>query len=241
MHPTAVSPHLDRAKRHDAHLGFTTTAPMALVSTIACALLVCAPLVAARRQNKPLQALTKISASLAFILTAALHDAWHLGSFGRFVLAGLVLGAIGDTALLSNEKKPFMAGIGAFLLSHVAYVAAFIALTVSWTGAAASLLLLVPAAYLIRRWIGDNAGSLGAAVTAYVVDITTMVSCATGSLVHDVSPQRVTLLAAAFLFFVSDICVARERFVAQSFNNRLVGLPLYYAAQLLFAWSLAMA
>lgn len=45
-------------------------------------------------------------------------------------------------------------------------------------------------------------------------------------------------LLAAELFFLSDICVARSKFVVQSFLNPLFGLPLYYVAQLLFAASL---
>ena len=34
-----------------------------------------------------------------------------------------------------------------------------------------------------------------------------------------------------------DLFVARQRFVAEAFINRLIGLPLYYAGQLLIAWS----
>ena len=38
-------------------------------------------------------------------------------------------------------------------------------------------------------------------------------------------------------FFVSDLAVAREQFVSEGFVNKTWGLPLYYAAQLLFAVS----
>lgn len=43
------------------------------------------------------------------------------------------------------------------------------------------------------------------------------------------------LLAGAFLFFLSDLSVARERFVAPGFANKLWGLPFYYGGQLLLA------
>ena len=46
------------------------------------------------------------------------------------------------------------------------------------------------------------------------------------------------LLAGAALFFVSDLAVARDKFVGASFLNRAWGLPAYYAGQLLIAWSL---
>jgi hypothetical protein len=35
------------------------------------------------------------------------------------------------------------------------------------------------------------------------------------------------------LFYLSDLAVARQRFVHASFVNRAFGLPLYYAAQIL--------
>jgi hypothetical protein len=40
------------------------------------------------------------------------------------------------------------------------------------------------------------------------------------------------------MFTASDIAIVRNRFVAPGFVNRLWGLPLYYAAQLIIAWSI---
>ncbi|MFW6361887.1 MAG: lysoplasmalogenase family protein, partial [Spirochaetota bacterium] len=40
------------------------------------------------------------------------------------------------------------------------------------------------------------------------------------------------------LFFTSDIFVARNKFVADGFINRLLGLPLYYGGQFLLALSI---
>ncbi|MDD3992851.1 MAG: hypothetical protein PHV70_11955 [Desulfobacteraceae bacterium] len=36
---------------------------------------------------------------------------------------------------------------------------------------------------------------------------------------------------------MSDLFVARQRFVAPAFSNRLLGLPLYYIGQFLLAFS----
>ena len=44
------------------------------------------------------------------------------------------------------------------------------------------------------------------------------------------------LLLAAVVFFLSDLCVARDRFVSPGWENRAVGLPLYFGAQLLYGW-----
>ena len=48
------------------------------------------------------------------------------------------------------------------------------------------------------------------------------------------------MVAGAVLFAVSDISVARDQFVRPAFINRLWGLPLYYAAQLLLAGSVSL-
>src|SRR5258706_119486 len=45
----------------------------------------------------------------------------------------------------------------------------------------------------------------------------------------------------AGLFYLSDLCVARDRFVAPGFANGRVGLPLYYAAQLVLAHSVGVS
>ena len=70
-----------------------------------------------------------------------------------------------------------------------------------------------------------------AAVLAYIFVITTMVALSAGT----VAARGPLLAGAAVLFFASDLAVARHRFVERSSTNKVVGLPLYYAAQLLFA------
>jgi hypothetical protein len=42
----------------------------------------------------------------------------------------------------------------------------------------------------------------------------------------------------ATLFFASDLAVARERFLARDFTNKLYGLPAYYLGQLLIAYAI---
>jgi uncharacterized membrane protein YhhN len=47
-----------------------------------------------------------------------------------------------------------------------------------------------------------------------------------------------TVAAGAVLFYLSDLAVARHRFVKAEFLNRGIGLPLYYAGQVLIALSI---
>ena len=90
-------------------------------------------------------------------------------------------------------------------------------------------------AVIILRWLWPHLpDKLRLAVIAYVGAIFLMVVLAGGT-VTAVQPQ---LLGGAILFAVSDIFVARERFISSSVANRLWGLPLYYAAQLVFALSI---
>ena len=50
-------------------------------------------------------------------------------------------------------------------------------------------------------------------------------------------PQSARLAIGAVLFFISDLAVARGRFVADTFTNKAWGLPTYFGGQLLIAWS----
>ncbi|MDR9452217.1 MAG: lysoplasmalogenase family protein, partial [Acidimicrobiia bacterium] len=73
-------------------------------------------------------------------------------------------------------------------------------------------------------------------VVAYVVIISAMVATAVGATSAG-APGLVVVGAIAF--FISDLAVARDRFVAPGFGNRVWGLPLYYLGQILLAGSIA--
>jgi uncharacterized membrane protein YhhN len=87
----------------------------------------------------------------------------------------------------------------------------------------------------IHRWLSPSVrGKLRRPVQAYLVVISSMVAL---SLATAIAHGGFGLVLAATMFFLSDVLVAREKFVASAFANRLVGLSLYYVAQLLFATS----
>lgn len=48
------------------------------------------------------------------------------------------------------------------------------------------------------------------------------------------------VIAAAVMFAVSDIFVARDRFVSESPRNALIITPFYFGAQAIFALSIAL-
>jgi uncharacterized membrane protein YhhN len=176
------------------------------------------------------RAVGKCAASLGFLVHAAERGLVELAPHGPWMVAALVLSAVGDVALLGESRRAVLGGIAAFLLAHVAYGAAFVSLGVAPGWSVAAALPLAVGGGLVLRALWMRAGPLAPAVAAYVAVIGVMVALAAGVAAH----RGPGWLVAAVLFFVSDLFVARQRFVVRTSVNRLVGLPLYYAAQLAF-------
>jgi uncharacterized membrane protein YhhN len=186
------------------------------------------------RERPDLQLVPKMAASTGFILVALGGGALDT-SYGRMVVAALALSWLGDLFLVGRDRRAFLAGLVAFLLGHVAYVAAFAVRGIAWVAAAAAAVVLGAVAIAVGRWLWPHLpDEMRVPVLAYVAVITTMaaLSFATAGAEGDL---RIPVGATAF--FLSDVFVARDQFVARAVANRLWGLPLYYAGQLLLAWS----
>jgi uncharacterized membrane protein YhhN len=170
-------------------------------------------------------------ASVGFLAAAISADAART-PFGHAIIAGLVLSAVGDVMLLLHVSRAFMAGLGSFLLAHVAYAAAFVLSGVPLDALVLALCGLLPMAVAVGRWLLPHVKrNMRAPVLAYLVVITAMVALAAAC---SGKTGLWTLIAAA-AFYLSDLSVARDRFVQRAFVNRAWGLPVYYAAQLIFA------
>jgi len=170
--------------------------------------------------------------SCLFVLTA-LAAAPAFSTYAVVVVIGLVLCLVGDVCLAFPQQATFRAGLVAFLLGHVAYIVAFAAAAYPnwglWIAAAAAL----PISSLVYRRLQPFLGNMKTPVMAYIVVITVMLIAA-GGVFGDMQlamPGRFLVLNGAFSFYLSDIFVARQRFVQPSFWNRLIGLPLYYLGQ----------
>lgn len=206
---------------------------------VLCALCVVAMIAAEGSGNWAARAAAKAIASVAFVGQAVAAGAFAAGHPGQTVIAALILSVVGDLCLLSADKKVFLAGIGAFLLAHVLYIATFAQLGVDPVGAIAGIAGLgLVTGSLARRFVPAS-GALAPAVAAYVGVITVMGGMAVGCAVAAPSVPRVVLSVAAIAFMASDVCVARERFERAGLVNRAVGWVLYYGAQLLFAGVIA--
>ncbi len=214
------------------------------VSALACAVLIYGEY----RRNDAVRVGAKLVASAAFVaLGVVLYRRIEQPEFARYagtIVAGLVLGAIGDAALLGKSSKAFMGGLVAFLFGHLAYVVAvtFLVPPADWfsgTGAVAFAAPPIIAGAVALVWLWPHLGTMRLPVIAYVLTIVTMVVAALAVFRTLRTPLRAWLTFGAVLFFISDLAVARDKFVRKGFSNRAWGLPTYYAGQLMIAWSLA--
>lgn len=188
-------------------------------------------LVAELRGSRSWVVVAKPLASLAFVVAGAMLLPLPAKP-AVLLLVGLVLSFVGDVLLIPKGRKlTFLLGLGSFLCAHVAYAIAFVVRGVDGNGTLAGAAALVLAGVPLARWLFPHVhGGMKPAVAGYVVAITAMVALSIGCVAGG---APTTLAAGAALFYASDICVARERFVAKSLWNGVVGLPLYYVAQLL--------
>ena len=177
-------------------------------------------------------------ASAGFLLAALRAPEWVTPTGAAWLLlAGLALSALGDVLLVPRSKMAFIGGIGAFALAHVTYGAWFLG-----HGAATWLLAPVALAFLVIghrvwRWLDPHvSGAMRVPVRVYVALVSLMAACA---IAYGAGVSALALLPAigGVLFYLSDLAVARHRFVAPGFVNRAWGLPTYYLAQLLIAYA----
>ncbi|MDE1947355.1 MAG: lysoplasmalogenase [Burkholderiales bacterium] len=203
---------------------------------LGCALAVAGLLHAERHDRRRARAVFKLAASTAFVLLAlSLHAT--ASAYGQVVLLALALSWIGDACLLAERDAWFLAGLGAFLLAHIAFSAAFAFGASIAPALAAGALPIAVVGFFVLRWLWPRLDAFHRfAVGSYVLAILVMCTLA---LARSTAGGSWIVAAGAFAFAASDLSVARDRFVAPGFSNRAWGLPLYFAAQLLLAASVA--
>jgi len=173
--------------------------------------------------------------------TAALALAALASGATPWLTAGLALGALGDFALSRRGEGWFRAGLGAFLLGHLAYVALFVTWPLPASPAAPAILLaalLLAFCAVMARRLWTAAGPLRGPVMAYVAVIAAM------GLTSLVLPLPHPGQLAALLFIASDTALATELFLVPPAHPARRALPfavwpLYWLAQALFLASFA--
>jgi uncharacterized membrane protein YhhN len=196
-------------------------AALCLIAAIAFAIL---DWIAVAQENQPLEYLAKPAALAFLILYAALGPAtsWAL-------LAALVLSLLGDVYLMLPDAL-FPAGLLAFLLGHLAYIAAFHAAPVTrliWFVIVAGASL--PLALRILGAVREPPLRIGVGVYMAVISLMVASAIASGSL---------TASIGALLFFASDAMIALRRFVTRFNGDQLAVIVTYHLGQLLLVLAL---
>jgi uncharacterized membrane protein YhhN len=208
---------------------------------VAAAVVLFLLLIAEKRESRRGKLIFKPLLSALFVWTALLQPKPD-AAFAAWVLAGLGLSWVGDVLLIFKSRGLFLCGLVAFLLAHGCYASGFYQLGSMrlWVWAALAVVLITGA--VILRWFWPYLDGMCGPVAAYVTVISAMVggALAVGAAPAVAVPGRWVVPAGASLFYFSDICVARDQFVASKFSNRLLGLPPYYLAQFFFAVSIGL-
>jgi uncharacterized membrane protein YhhN len=204
-------------------------------AAIATGVMVCSLLLAEYRRSRLGVWFAKPLASLCFIAVACLGSAWDT-TYGRALVVALVLCALGDVLLIpASSPKWFLLGIGSFALGHLAYALGFITAGVALGASAVALVIMALVVLFTVRWLHPHLPpDMRVPVRVYMVVIAAMVAAAVGT---SVARGDLRIAAGAIAFAVSDVSVARDRFVRPSFANLVWGLPLYYLAQVILAFA----
>lgn len=160
----------------------------------------------------------------------------------NLIRLGLILSLAGDVFLLW-PKEGFLPGLVAFLLAHLAYIAAFcVPVRLAAKPGVFAAYALVAAAILYALWPGVP-GGLRAPVVAYVVCLATMAAQAfvwwrssLASQAADAPLARAAALGGA-LFMLSDSLLATNKFGVPLPLSSLWILLSYWLAQ----WCIASA
>lgn len=174
----------------------------------------------------------KMAASTVFVLFAVYLDALE-SVHGQALMVALLCSWVGDLLLLPGKGKWFLYGLVSFLLAHIAFALCFIQRGIDTgqlllPGVGVGLLVLV-----ISYWLLPHVEhEMKLPVLGYMAAIVVMVILAFAT--HHHLPNA-AIPVAACLFLVSDLFVARDRFVKKEAWNRIIGTPLYFGAQMIFA------
>jgi uncharacterized membrane protein YhhN len=165
--------------------------------------------IAVARDDKRLEYVCKPLTLAALIGVALLVDSDDPTVRAWFV-AGLVLSLAGDVFLML-PRDLFVAGLGSFLLGHVAYIVGLLHADPSAAGLAVGAAVVAVVAAIVGRRIltavrsGEHPELL-APVAAYILVISVMVVCAIGT-------GDARAITGAALFYLSDALIAWNRFV----------------------------
>ncbi len=146
-----------------------------------------------------------------------------------WMLAAVALSLAGDVCLLGEGRGAFLAGLGSFLLAHLAFMAALMVEVSVGPPPVWTLALVLYGAWILGQLWGP-AGPLRVPVGVYGGVLMTMVLAAARAHQMRGSAASTRALAGALLFVASDSLLATARFRGAFPRAQLLILSTYWAA-----------
>ena len=160
-----------------------------------------------------------------------------------FLLVALCFSLLGDVFLALEGDTFFLPGVGAFAITHVLYLIAFLKINgfkmkrLNIAGAILVFVGLIPVLF----FAGLNYGEMFPAIIGYSVIISLM----TGNSLSVIKAPKYEkvgqwLIIGSLLFVISDVVLVCYLFASQQVIGRqALNWLLYYVAQFMFAYSIA--
>ena len=218
---------------------------MMYILIILCAVLVCIFLKAESKEEYVKAVVLKGLASLCFVTIGLIcSPGTHTASM---IVAGLIIGCIADVLLnlrmvfTAKGQLIFLVGILVFLTGHIMYLAAVLPMCAH---PLACIIIGIVLTALLMMWIfrqitAEKAFKIFGVV--YIGAIMLLNCVAMGNVISEPSPFNCVFAAGAVLFLVSDIVLILNTFGSTSRQSlRNTNISLYYAGQILIAFSLTL-
>lgn len=153
---------------------------------------------------------------------------------------GILLSLLGDVLLMISLERMFLFGLAAFLLAHISYIIGFkdeLLKPSAWS-LVLMIFILVNGMRVIRRIVGvmraKGQDALTTPVIVYSLVISLMLFAAMSTIFDRTWKTDAALFvsAGAFLFYISDLILAWNKFVSPVKNGRMINILAYHLGQI---------
>ena len=193
--------------------------------------------IAVRQQNHKLELFAKPAVMILLLIWLYTSTGFQGRAF--WFGLGLFFSLIGDILLLNSSDQMFVLGLIAFLLTHIFYLVGFKNELLNFT--AWSLVLIffiyINGLRLLRRIIGamriKGFDRLAAPVIVYGIVISLMLYAAMSTIFDPAWKTSAAFLVSvgAFLFYISDLILAWNKFVSLMKNGPIANIVTYHLGQ----------
>lgn len=153
---------------------------------------------------------------------------------------GILFSLVGDILLMILPDRMFLYGLTAFLFAHVSYLVGFQNELMQFSAWSMILIVILASSAIrvIRRIVSamraQGQDRLVYPVTFYSLVITTLLYAAMTTISNPEWKTGASFLvsAGAFLFFISDVILAWNKFVTPIKNGRILNIAAYHLGQI---------